>query len=84
MLDTIDYVIVASSEDDHLSGFHQLAEKVNRKLRTGYQLHGHPVGVGHYLCQAMTKRVTIDETQPTELEKKKEDTTMFYNRSLHP
>jgi hypothetical protein len=32
----------------------------------------------------MTKRVTIDETQPTELEKKKEDTTMFYNRSLHP
>jgi hypothetical protein len=85
MLNTVDYIIVASSDDDHLSGFHQLAEKVNRKLRAGYQLHGSPVGVGNYLCQAMTKPVTIDETQPEQpAEKAAGDTTMFFHRAQRP
>jgi hypothetical protein len=64
MLQTVDYIIVSSSDDDHLSGFHQFAEKVNRKLRAGFQLHGPPVGAGHYLCQALTKPITVDENQP--------------------
>lgn len=84
MLQTVDYIIVTSSDDDHLSGFHQFAEKVNRKLRTGYQLHGHPVGVGHYLCQALTKPITIDENQPLEPEQKAGDTKVFYQRGSYP
>ena len=84
MLQTVDYIIVTSSDDDHLSGFHQFAEKVNRKLRSGYQLHGHPVSAGHYLCQALTKPITVDENQPLEPEQKTGDTTAFYYRSSHP
>jgi len=84
MLQTVDYIIVSSSDDDYLSGFHQFAEKVNRKLRAGFQLHGPPVGAGHYLCQALTKPITVDENQPVETERKTGDTTAFYHRGSHP
>lgn len=50
-----DYVIVVSNEDDYHASYHNFAEKVNRKLRAGYQLHGQPFNVDHTLCQAMVR-----------------------------
>jgi hypothetical protein len=40
--------------------------------------------VGHYLCQALTKPITVDENQPAEPEQKSGDTTVFYHRGSHP
>ena len=50
-----DYIVVVSNEDDFHAGFHHFAEKVNRKLRAGYQLHGQPFSINQTLCQAMVK-----------------------------
>ena len=50
-----DYIVVVSNEDDYHSGFHHFAEKVNRKLKAGYQLHGPPFNINHTLCQAMLR-----------------------------
>jgi hypothetical protein len=50
-----DYIIVVSNEDDYHCGYHHFAEKVNRKLRAGYQLHGRPFSVNQTLCQAMVQ-----------------------------
>jgi hypothetical protein len=58
---TPDYIVVVSNEDDYHSGFHVFADKVNRKLRAGYRLHGAPFNINQTLCQAM---VLVDETQP--------------------
>jgi len=52
---TADYIIVVSTEDDYDANFHQFADKVNRKLRAGYQLHGHPININRALCQAMVR-----------------------------
>ncbi|MEI7534787.1 MAG: DUF1737 domain-containing protein [Verrucomicrobiae bacterium] len=51
----IDYIVVVSSEDDFHAGFHHFAEKVNRKLKAGYQLHGQPFSVHQTMCQAMVR-----------------------------
>ena len=50
-----DYIVVVSNEDDYHTGFHHFAEKVNRKLKAGYQLHGQPFNVNQTLCQAMLR-----------------------------
>jgi hypothetical protein len=50
-----DFIVVVSNEDEYLSGFHDFAEKVNRKLRNGYRLHGQPFNIGKSLCQAMVR-----------------------------
>jgi len=50
-----DYIVVVSNEDDYHAGFHHFAEKVNRKLKAGYQLHGQPFNVNQTLCQAMIR-----------------------------
>lgn len=50
-----DYIVVVSNEDDYHNGFHHFAEKVNRKLRAGYQLHGQPFNINQSLCQAMVR-----------------------------
>ena len=50
-----DYVIVVSNEDDYQGSFHHFAEKVNRKLKAGYQLHGPPFNINHTLSQAMVR-----------------------------
>jgi len=50
-----DYIVVVSNEDDFHSCFHDFAEKVNRKLRAGYQLHGQPFNINQTLCQAMVR-----------------------------
>jgi len=50
-----DYIVIVSNEDDFHAGFHHFAEKVNRKLRAGYQLHGPPFNINQTLCQAMLR-----------------------------
>jgi hypothetical protein len=50
-----DYIVVVSNEDDFHAGFHHFADKVNRKLRAGYQLHGQPFSVCQTICQAMVR-----------------------------
>ncbi len=50
-----DYIVVVSDEDDYHSSYHQFADKVNRKLKAGYQLHGQPFSVNQALCQAMVR-----------------------------
>ena len=50
-----DYIIVTSNEEDPHAGYHHFADKVNRKLRTGYQLLGQPFSTGKALCQAMIR-----------------------------
>ena len=52
---TADYIVVVSNEDDCHAGYHHFAEKVNRKLSAGYQLHGPPFCVNRNLCQAMVR-----------------------------
>lgn len=52
---TTDYIVVVSNEEDHHAGYHHFAEKVNRRLKSGYQLHGPPFSVGQVLCQAMIR-----------------------------
>ena len=67
-----DYTIVVSNADDIHGNFHDFAEKVNRKLRAGYQLHGPPFSVNQLLCQAM---VRVEGPQNTG------ETTVFYKRA---
>ncbi len=50
-----DFVVVLSNEDDFHSGFHHFADKVNRKLKAGYRLHGQPFNINQVLCQAMVR-----------------------------
>ena len=50
-----DFIVVVSNEDDHHAGYHHFAEKVNRKLKAGYELHGQPFCMNHILCQAMIR-----------------------------
>lgn len=51
----VDYIVVVSSEDDYHASYHHFSEKVNRKLKAGYQLHGPPFTVKQSLCQAMIR-----------------------------
>ena len=52
---TADFVVVVSNEDDFHTGFHHFADKVNRKLKAGYRLHGQPFNINQVLCQAMVR-----------------------------
>lgn len=67
-----DFLVVVSAEDEYLSSFHQFAEKVNRKLRAGYQLHGQPFNIDKTLCQAMVRVEGFKSTS---------ETTIFYKRA---
>ena len=69
---TVDYIVIVSNQDDFHSSFHDFAEKVNRKLRAGYQLHGQPFSINQTLCQAM---VRLEGAQPSG------DTAVFYQRT---
>ena len=69
---TADYIVVVSNEDDYHTSYHHFAEKVNRKLKAGYQLHGQPFNINHTLCQAM---VRSEGPHPSG------ETTIFYKRS---
>jgi hypothetical protein len=50
-----DFIVVVSNDDDFHAGFHHFAEKVNRKLKAGYLLHGQPFNINQTLCQAMMR-----------------------------
>ncbi len=63
-----DYIVVVSNEDDFHAGFHHFADKVNRKLKAGYELHGPPFNINQTLCQAM---IRLDGVQHSG------DTTIF-------
>ena len=67
-----DYIIIVSNEDDYHAGFHHFAEKVNRKLRAGYQLHGPPFNINQTLCQAMLRPEGAQTSG---------ETTVFYKRN---
>lgn len=54
-VDVVDYIVVVSNEDDYHASYHHFAEKVNRKLRAGYRLHGAPFTARQSVCQAMIK-----------------------------
>lgn len=51
-----DFTVVVSTDDDFHAGFHQFSDKVNRKLKAGYKLHGQPFSINQRLvCQAMIR-----------------------------
>jgi hypothetical protein len=52
-----DYIVVVSNDDDILEGFHHFAEKVNRKIKVGYELVGQPFCLNQkVMCQAMIRQ----------------------------
>ena len=67
-----DFIVIVSNEDDYHASFSHFSEKVNRRLRAGYQLHGQPFNINQTLCQAMLRL----EGAPTS-----GDTTVLYKRS---
>ena len=77
MTQSTDFIVVVSDFDDYLTGYQVFAEKVNRKLRLGYQLHGQPVVVERMMCQTMTKVVPLgaESSLPSS------DTTQFHRRA---
>ena len=62
---TADYIVVVSNEDDIHAGFHHFAEKVNRKLKAGYELHGPPFSIHQALCQALVRVAGAEHTGDT-------------------
>ena len=60
-----DYTIVVSNEDDFHANYHHFAEKVNRKLKAGYQLHGPPFSINKTMCQAMVCPATVPPSGST-------------------
>jgi hypothetical protein len=73
----IDYIVVVSADDDYLNGYHLFAEKVNRKSRAGYQLHGQPFNIDRVVCQAMIKPL---EANADSFSHASANTTSFYKR----
>lgn len=79
MNNPIDYIVVVSADDDYLNGYHLFAEKVNRKSRAGYQLHGQPFNIDRVVCQAMIKYL---EANANGYAQSSADTTTFYQRPV--
>jgi len=78
-----DYIVVVSPDDDYLNGYHLFAEKVNRKLRIGYQLYGQPFVVERVVCQAMTKPAETTSQNGHATSETAGDTATFYQRAVH-
>ncbi len=76
----VDYIVVVSNEDDFHCGFHHFTERVNRKLKAGYQLLGQPFAMERLMCQALFKPAN-PEDGPAPAVESSGDTTMFYHRS---
>ena len=70
-----DYIIVVSNEDDYHAGFHHFADKVNRKIKAGYQLHGPPFSINQTMCQAMVRHADASSGG---------DTATFVKPAGHP
>ncbi|HUB87937.1 MAG TPA: hypothetical protein VMB22_08605 [Verrucomicrobiae bacterium] len=82
MTHSADYIVVVSPDDDYQNGFHIFAEKVNRKIRIGYQLHGQPFVVERLMCQAMIKPVEIAGQNGHAVTETAGNTTAFYQRAV--
>jgi hypothetical protein len=80
MTNPVDFIVVVSSDDDYLNGYHLFTEKVNRRLRSGYQLHGQPFNVERIICQAMVKPAEAKSANGQGLPESSTDTTTFYQR----
>ena len=78
-----DYIVVVSNDEDYMSGFHHFAEKINRKLRACYQLHGQPFNMDRIMCQAMIKMANSENGINPAVPEASGDTTMFYHRADH-
>lgn len=78
-----DYIVVVSNDDDHFSGYHHFAEKINRKLKAGYQLHGQPFPMERTMCQAMFRPANAEAGQSHQFVEAAGDTTTFYQRAVH-
>jgi len=81
-----DYLVVISPDDDYLNGYHHFAEKVNRRLRAGYQLHGQPFNIERVVCQAMVKpaeATTANGQTGHAFSETSTDTTSFYQHPAH-
>ena len=83
MSNPADYIVVVSHDDDYQNGYHLFAEKVNRKLRLGYQLHGQPFVVERVMCQAMTKPAETTSQNGQAAAETAGDTTTFYQRAVN-
>ena len=79
MNNPIDYIVVVSADDDYLNGYHLFSEKVNRKSRAGYQLHGQPFNIDRVVCQAMIKPLEANANGHIQASA---DTTTFYQRPV--
>ena len=75
-----DYIVVVSQEDDYLNGYHLFTEKVNRKMRAGYQLHGQPFNINRVVCQAMIMLADEKNANGNVVLENSADTTSFYQR----
>jgi hypothetical protein len=80
MPNPVDFVVVVSSDDDYLNGYHLFTEKVNRRLRSGYQLHGQPFNVEKIVCQAMIKPAESKSANGDVFTESTTDTTAFYKQ----
>lgn len=78
-----DYIVVVSDEDDFNVGFHHFSEKVNRKMRAGYQLLGQPFAMERLMCQAMVRPAGLENPPASAAGEGSGDTTMFYHRPAH-
>lgn len=79
-----DYIVVVSNEDDFHAGFHHFTERVNRKMRAGYELLGQPFAVERMMCQAMIKPAGPEGAPIQASNESSGDTTMFYHRPARP
>jgi hypothetical protein len=78
-----DYLVVVSPDDDYLNGYHHFTEKVNRRLRAGYQLHGQPFNIERIVCQAMVKPAEEKIANGHVFSENSADTTAFYQHAAH-
>jgi hypothetical protein len=62
---TADFIVVVSNDDDYHASYHHFAEKINRKLKAGYLLHGQPFNVNQTLCQAMVRPAGVASSDET-------------------
>ena len=62
----IEYTIVAVPFHADAATHDELAQKVNEKLKSGYELYGSPFLSEELMCQAMTKAILPTSPLPTQ------------------
>ena len=62
-----EFIVVVSNEGDIHASYHHFSEKVNRKLKAGYELHGQPFNIDKILCQAMVCPAGVEPADETKM-----------------